>query len=328
MKLALPLARLPLLQSLASRRKPARPPYKIENEFFMVEVQPDGTISVLDKHTQAAFTGLNRFQDGADCGDEYNFAPPPHDQIITPSLKRVFLAQGDVRQSLEVELELVLPISLSPDRQSRADQKVAIPIRSIITLTKDVPRVDIRTTVNNTARDHRLRVHFPAPFGVEKSVQDGHFEVVERKLGLPDSDETWIELPRPEAPQRAFTDLSDGKTGLMVANRGLPEVEVLKNMTGNGEIALTLLRCVGWLSRDDFSTRKGHAGPGMETPQAQMPGEWSFDYSIIPHAGTWKEAFPHAYAFDTPMRAVNTGVHEGKLPASASLVAVEPATFG
>ena len=56
-------------------------------------------------------------------------------------------------------------------------------------------------------------------------------------------------------------------------------MEVLKNSTA--EIAVTLLRSVGWLSRDDFATRKNHAGPFLETPKAQTIGEWEFDYSII-----------------------------------------------
>jgi mannosylglycerate hydrolase len=151
--------------------------------------------------------------------------------------------------------------------------------------------------------------------------------VVERSISLPPHDETWVEQPRPEVPQRAFTDIMDGKFGLMVANRGLPEVEVLKNSLGNAEIALTLLRCVGWLSRDDFSTRKGHAGPFMETPAAQMPGFWTFEYSIIPHSGDWQSAFQQAYAFETPLRVVTTSLHAGDLPPSGSFVETTPETF-
>jgi len=187
--------------------------------------------------------------------------------------------------------------------------------------------VDIRIVLDNNARDHRLRVHFPAPFAADTGSQDGHFETVDRRVDLPAYDEGWAEQPRPEVPQRAFTDISDGKFGLMVANRGLPEVEVLKNKQGNGEIALTLLRCVGWLSRDDFSTRKGHAGPFMETPGAQMPGQWAFEYSIIPHSGTWNPAFWQAYAFDAPLRAVSTGIHSGHLPSAASFIKATSETF-
>jgi alpha-mannosidase len=136
-----------------------------------------------------------------------------------------------------------------------------------------------------------------------------------------------VEQPRPEVPQRAFTDISNGETGLMIANRSLPEVEVRKNEQGNAEVALTLLRCVGWLSRDDFSTRKGHAGPFMETPGAQMPGQWVFDYSIIPHNGNWNPAYWQAYGFDAPLKAVSTGIHDGNLPGAASFVETTPDSF-
>lgn len=323
----LPLARLPIIQNLATRKRYARPPYRIENDFFMVEAFKDGTLTLLDKRSQITYRGLNRFLDGGDCGDEYNHCPPNVDRIFAASLKRAGLTHGPVQQTLELELELSTCLALAPNRKSRLQEKVTIPITTTITLTNRVPRVDIHTRVDNRARDHRLRVHFPAPFAAETGFHDGHFEVVERKIGIPAFDETWVEQPRPEVPQRAFTTITDSKSGLTIANRGLTEVEVLKNADGNAEIAVTLLRCVGWLSRDDFSTRKGHAGPFLETPGAQMPGAWAFDYSIIPHAGDWMNAFAQAYAFETPMRLARTGIHPGNLPASGSFIKVEPASF-
>jgi len=321
-----PLARLPFVQNLATRKRYARPPYKIENDSFAVEALKDGTLTILDKQTGFTYRGLNRFLDGGDCGDEYNYCPPVADRVTAPRLKRVSIARGPVQQTLELELELITPLTLAPHRKSRSKEQTTVPITTTVTLTNGVPRVDIHTAVDNRARDHRLRVHFPAPFAAETGAHDGHFEVVERNVGVPVFDETWVEQPRPEVPQRAFTSVTDGKSGLTVANRGLTEVEVLKNSAGNAEIAVTLLRCVGWLS-SVFSTRKGHAGPSLETPGAQMPGTWTFDYSIIPHAGSWQKAFAQAYAFETPMRLACTGLHAGTLPATVSFVKVEPATF-
>jgi mannosylglycerate hydrolase len=326
-KALFPLARLPLFQALAPRLRNASPPYRIENEYFIVEAARDGTLAVQDKRGSQRYTGLNRFLDGGDCGDEYNYSPPATDRFIFPHRKRVIVERSPVQQSLRLELDLPTPASLASDRKSRSKTTLVMHISSLVTLSSGVPRVDICSTIENRARDHRLRVHFPAPFAVVTSSQDGHFEVVDRQIGLPPFDDTWVEQPRPEVPQRAFTDISDGRSGLMVANRGLPEAEVLKNMQGEAEIALTLLRCVGWLSRDDLSTRKGHAGPFMETPGAQMPGEWTFDYSIIPHSGTWQSAFSHAYAFETPLRAVNTGLHAGALPSAGSFLESTPVNF-
>lgn len=326
-KALLPLARLPFLQKLVSRKPKARGHFDIENDFFMVHGMKDGTFSITDKRTGMIHRGVNRFLDGGDCGDEYNYAPPAEDRIRTARMGKASIVRGSVQQSLKMELELFVPASLSPNRKSRSQQEVIIPISTTITLTQAVPRVDIHTTVENHARDHRLRVHFPSLFPAQSGFHDGHFEVVERAIGVPDFDETWVEAPRPEVPQRAFSTVSNGIHGLTIANRGLPEVEVMKNDAGHAEIALTLLRCTGWLSRDDFSTRRGHAGPAMETPGAQMQGTWSFDYSVIPHSGDWRQSIAQAYAFEVPLRTACTSIHVGKLPPNASLVKVEPAEF-
>lgn len=135
-----------------------------------------------------------------------------------------------------------------------------------------------------------------------------------------------MEDPRPETHQRAFTDISNGQSGLMIANRGLPEVEV-RSIPAGAEIALTLTRCVGWLSRDDLDTRRGHAGPGIETPGAQMPGRWTFEYAIIPHPGGWQSAYHQAYAFTAPPRAIPTGLHPGELPNIGAFVTHSPEEF-
>jgi alpha-mannosidase len=52
-------------------------------------------------------------------------------------------------------------------------------------------------------------------------------------------------------------------------------------------LGVTLLRCVGWLSRDDLSTRYKHAGPPLETPEAQCLGRYTFEYAVLAHTGDW-----------------------------------------
>jgi alpha-mannosidase len=97
---------------------------------------------------------------------------------------------------------------------------------------------------------------------------------------------------------------------------------------GQAEIALTLLRSVGWLSRDDLPGRKGPAGPAMETPGAQMIGKWEFDYAVLPFAGPETPAvYWQAYAFEAALRAVSAPVQGGVLPSSGSFLQVEPQEF-
>jgi alpha-mannosidase len=120
--------------------------------------------------------------------------------------------------------------------------------------------------------------------------------------------------------------VSDGEVGLLLTNQGLPEIEVLRTEAGS-EMALTLLRCVGWLSRADLSVRKGHAGPGLPTPEAQCHGTYTFHYALVPHQGGWQQAFTQAHAFNGPFRAVPTPAHEGMMPSCASYVHASPETM-
>jgi len=87
---------------------------------------------------------------------------------------------------------------------------------------------------------------------------------------------------------------------LTIASKGLPEYEVKEE--GGATIYITLLRAVGWLSRGDLATRKGHAGPQIATPEAQCKRKFTFEYSIIPHKGDWfnSGAYKEAYNFVYP----------------------------
>ncbi len=319
---------LKLLNQLETARK-RKPPFVIENDYFKVEANPkDGSLTIEDKQTGAVYEGLNRFVDGSDAGDEYNYCPLEADTLYYPRVTDIKTIQTSECQSLEINLILKTPAKLAPNRKARVASLVSIPLVSRISLIPNMPRIEIQTEITNLAEDHRLRVHFPAPFFVEEAAYDGHFEVVNRQLNLPTADDSWVEAPRPEVPQRSFTEISNGKIGLMIANRGLPEVEVIPHQeTEETTIALTLLRCVGMLSRDDMRLRQGHAGPALETPGAQMPGKWSFEYVIIPHQGGWENAFQQAYAFETKLRAVSTGLHSGQLENSGSFVTHTPSAF-
>lgn len=340
-RLALPLvaglARLPLVRRLlapsSTRPKSSPAPHVIENEFLRVSAGREGTLAVFDKATGATFSGLNRFVDGGDCGDEYNYCPPENDQVIEDATVRWIKVdpQGPAggtptRQSLEIGLSLRVPRRLSSDRKERSAEMATLSIVTRASLAMGVPRVEIYTEIDNHAEDHRLRVHFPAPLAVNAADYDGHFEVIRRPLGVPAHDSSWVEQPRPEKPQRAFTTIGDGQAGLLVANRGLPEVEVRPVENGT-EIALTLLRCVGWLSRDDFSTRRSQAGPQIATPEAQLPGRHTFEYALIPYGNDPRRAYRQADAFGAPLRAVAQPIHTGILPARAALLQVSEPDF-
>ncbi len=301
---------------------------EIENEFFQVGIENDsGSLYVMDKRNGHTLHGLNQFLDVGDRGDEYNFTPPEHDRKITPRVLFSEASGDNLGQSLRLQCVLELPESLAESRDSRSEITVSCPLDVQVSLTRGVPAVDVQVGFENRALDHRLEVRFPTGLKVDFARYDGHFDVVQRGLDLPQTDASWRELPRPEVPQRAFTDVSTDGRGLMLANVGLPEVATLRDEQGNAVIALTLLRSVGWLSRDDLWNRQGHAGPPIATPDAQEQDDYTFNYRIIPHDGNWLEAAPLAHTFQTELEARATTCHSGTLEAVTRFVAVEPAAF-
>ena len=309
--------------------------YTIANEFFRVTVdQHSGWLVVTDVQTgRVVVERGNRIVDGGDAGDEYNYSPPTNDTLIDHrpprsaggALPEVLANITPTAQQLTVRYTLRLPACLNADRRRRSQETVDCPIVTTISLYPGVRRMDFSTTVDNWAEDHRLRVAFDLPAASEYSFAESAFDVVRRPTALPSFDSTWLEQPQPTHPQQSFCAAGDGRVGLLLASRGLPEYEVASE-GGKSTIYLTLLRCVGWLSRADLPTRPGHAGPGLATPGAQMLGRNSFEYAIVPHEGDWftSRAYAAAHHFATPPRTIATRLHDGPLPHTTSLIEVEP----
>ncbi|MFX1299977.1 MAG: glycosyl hydrolase-related protein, partial [Promethearchaeota archaeon] len=140
----------------------------------------------------------------------------------------------------------------------------------------------------------------------------------------------WFEDSPTTHAMQNFVDVSDGTQGLLVATRGLPEYEVLNDPSRT--IALTLLRSVGWLSREDLTTRRGHAGPKLATPGAQCLGRHTFHYSINPHPNTWRDPKTQRLtrAFITPFKALQIKEQEMKnqnLPLNHSFLSYDSANL-
>lgn len=300
----------------------------ISNQFLKIHVAgADGSLSLTDLRTGRVFEGLCQIVDVGDRGDEYNFTPLEHDTEILPTLVSTTTYKTSLYETLILSLTLELPVSLTESRDSREETTITHNLDVLVTLVKDVPQAEVQVYLENEALDHRLGVRFKTGLKVNSARYDGHYDILTRAIDLPKSDSSWRELPRPEVPQRSFVDVSDEEGGLMIANRGLPEVAVVRDENGDAEINLTLLRCVGWLSRDDLWNRVGHAGPPLLTPDAQELRPYIFDFCIIPHGPDFFEAVKLAQSFQTDLDIRTSSLHPGSLPAESAMVEVSHAEF-
>ena len=310
----------------------------LENENIHVKVHTDGSLTLTDKINRATYPHLAIFQDEADAGDEYNYSPPPHDQVITTENRQAqieWLETGPLRAKLKISIALPLPEELTPDRNCRSARLRLLPIVTWLTLDMHSPMIKFHTQVRNTVKDHRLRVLFPTGIRTDHSHAETQFDVTRHKIEPAAYDDSTIPAevkqillgarePEPTTifPQRTFVDLNDGKRGIAILNHGLPEYEVLKD---NNTVALTLFRSIGWIARSDLRSRIGDAGPLIAVPDAQCLRTMEFDYAILPHAGDWQAGRVSELAdeFNSDLLAVQAERYAGSLADSGGFLSLE-----
>jgi alpha-mannosidase len=294
----------------------------LENEHLRASVRLDGTVSLTHRQSGVTFEGLFGLEDGGDIGDEYNWCPPDRDRVVrTPAGPATIevTEPGPLQATIRVFTHWRLPAHQAAAGRGRSRRTVTMPVITELSLRAGEPFLRATIRVENTARDHRLRAVFPLPFSVAGSSADTAFHVTDRSLVAEGGPH---ELGMPTYPCRRWVDASDGAMGLAVMHRGTPEYEV----GGGKAVAVTLLRCVGWLARQGFPTRAAPAGPALSTPEAQLPGAHRFSLAVYPHAGDWRTGRVHeaAEAFAYPFRSATLHPHGGDVPASASGLSIAP----
>ena len=175
------------------------------------------------------------------------------------------------------------------------------------------PFVRLRLEWQNVTRDHRLRLHVPTAEPAEVSHAQGQLAVVER--GRTAESGPVGEYPLPTFPAERFVDA--GGVGVLLGRT--VEYEIVEDTEGGTELAVTVLRSIGYLSRNVHPYRSEPAGPQLPTPDAQALGPCLVSLAVMPHQGSWAqagvadatEAFLHpvvltrgAAADTTPLRSV------------------------
>jgi len=285
---------------------------RIENEFWQVEASAKGEVTLTRRTDGTRIQDALRFVSQGDRGDEYNFDPVQGAAAVErPSRAQV----RDVRvageeASLTIALGYRLPTSLTPDRSAQSEKHVSLPVSLTVRLAAKLDRVDLEVALDNTARDHRMRLHLRAPFAAEHFEVESAFEVVQRPIAPEPSDfgsQQPAEFPIGACPERTFATISDGTHAFTLANRGTSEVEAVREIDGTTSLAVTLLRAVGWLSQSGLSLRPGPAGPGFATPGAQVLGSHRFEFALFSHSDGDPLRVARAHAFAYPPLAFSGG---------------------
>ena len=252
----------------------------LDNGLVQISLRPDGALR-LESRDGTVLDGVGALVDGGDCGDSYNYGPPSHDLLVAEPKEVSFrvVERGPVRGVLEIGRRYLWPARLLSDG-TRSAQVEPVLVTTRVELLQDEPFARLHLSWENRSSDHRLRLHVPLGRASVTSHSEGQFAVVER--GLQAESGSAGEYPIPTYPASGFVDAG----GASVLLTRTVEYELLED----GELAITLLRAVGLLSRNVHPYRDEPAGPQLETPAAQCLGPVEMSLAVMPHQGSWLDA--------------------------------------
>lgn len=213
-----------------------------ENKYIKMSISPYGEIEIFDKRTCKKYSGLNRFYDDGETGDGWWHMQPKNDAVINSISAPCIIekiSEGNISTIFRVIKTLSIPEMFDEKLHIRSERRVELKIESIVTLNADSPFIEIKTFVENCAKDHRLRVAMPTGIKSDSYFAGQAFYKVVRNAKLPDTS-LYYEREMPEKNMNGIIGVSDkdGNGLAFVSAEGLHEGAV--NEQGN--IIVTMLR--------------------------------------------------------------------------------------
>lgn len=257
----------------------------IENEFYALNYT-NGGLELTDKLTNKTHLNFLTFEDGGDEGDTYDYSPAFDDWILDLDLQhaRVSALAGKFSSEMTLSGSWMLPTDLAA--RAKKEAKTAVNYSLTLTLNKASKLIEVKFVIDNNILDHRLRLVLKTDVSATHSYADTPFGTIKRPvqdLHLHDWREIgYHEEPTATRPFIHFANLHDQNSSWSFIGLGQKDFEVIgKNFN---QLAVTMLRGVGFLGRPDTKRRPGDAS-GLQTkyvptPDSQLLGEWTFNGAI------------------------------------------------
>ena len=287
----------------------------LENEYYTIEVEKDGSLTIVDKKNNVTYKNQGILVENGDAGDSFNYSPPRKDLEVfsNESESSVKISGSDVYSQAVIHFDMVVPENL----EERAEGKVSVtmPVDMTVALRKGSKVIDFNVKVDNKGLSHRLCVVFDSQIISAFNYADQQFGLIkrpnyyekemklymesmnnrsEKKTGIQElanwanDQSTWQEPPISIEPTQSYVSLTDGKTGVAVIPQGVREYEVLDD----SKIRLTLFRTYGFMGKENLIYRPGRASGEriIETPAAQLLKQMEFNFGFTTYAGDINDA--------------------------------------
>ncbi|WP_278963637.1 glycoside hydrolase family 38 C-terminal domain-containing protein [Lactobacillus apis] len=285
---------------------------KIENEFYQISVNVDGSLDILDKLNNHLYQKQAILEENGDDGDSYNYSPAKQDLVSysTAQPHRSQCIQNALSSKLIIDYDFSVPSDLAARAKGLTDVKM--PTQMIVTLDRASKLIKFELNVDNRLpKSHRLCIDFDSEVVTNTSIADIQFGTIKRPLtkkqALRDwhqNQGAWQEKPISINTVQSFVAMSDDERGLALIPQGVREYECIGE--DNATIRLTVFRTYGMLGKRDLLYRPGRASGDetVPTPEAELNQHLSFELAMTTMQTGYDQAAlaSEIKAFETPLQ--------------------------
>lgn len=285
---------------------------KIENEFYQISVNVDGSLDILDKLNNHLYRKQAILEENGDDGDSYNYSPAKQDLVSysTAQPHRSQCIQNALSSKLIIDYDFSVPSDLAARARGLTDVKM--PTQMIVTLDQASKLIKFELNVDNRLpKSHRLCIDFDSEVVTNTSIADIQFGTIKRPLtkkqALRDwhqNQGAWQEKPISINTVQSFVAMSDNERGLALIPQGVREYECIGK--DNATIRLTVFRTYGTLGKRDLLYRPGRASGDetVPTPEAELNQHLSFELAMTTMQTGYDQAVlaSEVKAFETPLQ--------------------------
>lgn len=287
----------------------------LENEFYAISVNADGSLRVEDKATGTVYDHQAVLEENGDDGDSFNYSPPRQDLVICSDsfAPEVSIEGSDIYQRATVSFRMRVPASL--EERAAGACSTELPVSLAVGLRRGSRVIDVDVHVDNTVGSHRLCILFDAQVATSVNYADQQFgpirrdNVHARDMALYEASlaaaegkhveddpslpanwrqnmDSWQEPSISIEPTQSYVALTDGTRGLAVLPLGVREYEIVGEE--KNQIRLTIFRSYGFMGRENLLYRPGRASGErtMETPAAQLLKPMDFQLGFCTFTGS------------------------------------------
>lgn len=289
----------------------------LENSYLKVNINENGTLDVFAKEIGYSYSGLGYFLDEGEAGTAWEHIP------ITPILtteslkpKITLLYNGPLQAAFKIDYTWGLPLRRHRTGKKRASKLAPITISNVVSLSRTSKLLSFEIILDNTVKDHRIRICFPTDVDTDHSYAESQFDVVQRKIFQCDAPNL-LERPMTDFPMNNFCGVSNGDLGAAVISNSFMEYEIFQDKRNT--IAITLIR--------SFSNvvPSNSVAEIPEQTESQCLGKHRYKIVFYPHLGTWEsgQVYAETYNHNFEIRAFQVGKSEGCLATKMKFLKVE-----